>query len=82
MNPRTDPVRIEKLSSLAPQQHAEIADFLEARHDHDRDDAARRLAEAFAKLDALNPPPASPQDVQAEVEAARAERRARNADRR
>ena len=57
-------------------------DFLTARRERDRDDAARRLGEAFAKLDALKPPPVSPQYVQAEIEAARAARRARDADRR
>ena len=57
-------------------------DFLKARRERDRDDAARRLGEAFAELDALNRPPESPQDVQAKIEAARAARRARDADRR
>jgi predicted KAP-like P-loop ATPase len=83
MNARTDQVLIEKLNSLAPQQRAEVedfVDFLKARRERDRDDAARRLGEAFAKLDALNPPPVSSQDVQAEIEAARAARRARDAD--
>ena len=85
MNARTDQVLIEKLNSLAPQQRAEVedfVDFLKARRECDRDDAARRLGEAFAKLDALNSPPFSPQDVQAEIEAARAARLARDADRR
>ena len=57
-------------------------DFLKARLERDRDDAARGLGEAFAKLDALSPSPVSPQDVQAEIEAARAARCARDADRR
>ena len=85
MNARTDQVLIEKLNSLAPQQRAEVedfVDFLKARRERGRDDAARRLGEAFAKLDALNPPPVSPQDVQAEIEAARAARLARDADHR
>ena len=46
MNARTDQVLIEKLSSLAPQQRAEVedfVDFLKARRERDRDDAARRL---------------------------------------
>jgi hypothetical protein len=42
---------------------------------------ARRLGEAFEKLDVLNAPPLTSGEVQAEVDAARAERRAR-ADRR
>ncbi|MEJ1964202.1 MAG: hypothetical protein WDO56_22725 [Gammaproteobacteria bacterium] len=44
--------------------------------------AAQRLGEAFAKLDALNLPPMTPEEVQAEIDAARAERRSRHADRR
>jgi hypothetical protein len=85
MNARTDQVLMEKLNSLAPQQRAEVedfVDFLKARRERDRDDAARRLGEAFARLDALSPPPVSSPDVQAEVEAARGARRARDADRR
>lgn len=76
---------IEKLKSLAPEQRAEVedfVDFLKARKERARDAAARRLGEAFAKLDAMNLPPLSPEEVEAEIDAARAERRARNADRR
>ena len=46
MNARTDQVLIETLSSLAPQQRAEVedfVDFLKAHRERDRDDAARRL---------------------------------------
>ena len=85
MNARTEQVLIEKLNSLAPQQRAEVEDFmdfLKAHRERDRGDAARRFGEAIAKLDALNSQPASPQDVQAEIETARAARRARHADRR
>ena len=85
MNARTDQVLIEKLNSLPPQQRAEVedfVDFLKARRERDRDDAARRLGKVFAKLDVLNPPPVSPLDVQAEIEAAHAARLARDADRR
>ncbi len=85
MNARTDQVLIEKLNSLPPQQRAEVedfVDFLKARRERERDEAARRLGEAFAKLDALNEPPMSPEDVQAEIDAVRAARRGRDADRR
>jgi hypothetical protein len=85
MNTGSDQVLIEKLNSLAPQQRAEVedfVDFLKARRERERDDAAQRLGEAFAKLDALNATPESPHDVQAEIETARAARRARDADRR
>jgi hypothetical protein len=46
------------------------------------DAAAQRLGEAFRKLDALNQPPLTAEEVEAEIDAARAERRARHADRR
>jgi hypothetical protein len=85
MNVCIDEALIEKLSSLPPQQRAEVedfVDFLRARQERVRNEAARRLGEAFAKLDALNQPPLSAEDVQAEIDAARAERRAPHADRR
>jgi hypothetical protein len=85
MNAEAAEALIEKLKSLAPEQRAEVEDFidfLKARKERVRDAAARRLGEAFAKLDALNLPPLSPEEVEAEIDAARSERRARNADRR
>lgn len=85
MNVRVDEALIEKLQSLPPQQRAEVEDFidfLKARQERVRNDAARRLGEAFAKLDALNQPPLSADEVQAEIDAARAERRSPHADRR
>jgi hypothetical protein len=85
MNAQAVEALIEKLKSLPPEQRAEVedfVDFLKARKERARDAAAQRLGEAFAKLDALNAPPLTPDEVQAEIDAARAERRARHADRR
>ncbi len=85
MNAEAAEALIEKLKSLAPEQRAEVEDFidfLKARKERVRDGAARRLGEAFAKLDALNLPALSAAEVEAEIDAARAERRARNAERR
>lgn len=85
MNAQADQALIEKLKSLPPERRAEVADFvdfLKAREERARDEAAQRLGDAFAKLDALNLPPLTPEEVQAEIDAARAARRARNADRR
>jgi hypothetical protein len=85
MNLGIDEALIEKLSSLPPQQRAQVedfVDFLKARQERVRNEATRRLGEAFAKLDALNQPPHSAEDVQAEIDAARAERRSPHADRR
>jgi hypothetical protein len=85
MNARRDEVLIEKLKALPPDARAEVedfVDFLKTRRERVRDEAARRLGEAFAKLDALAEPPMSPEEVQAEIEAVRAARRGSNADRR
>jgi len=68
---------LEKLQKLPPQRLAEVEDFVEfltAREE--RAAAAQRLTRAFAKLDALNLPPLSEQEVDDEVQAARRERRA------
>jgi uncharacterized protein (DUF433 family) len=76
---------IEKLKSLTPEQRAEAEDFvnfLKARKERARDAAAHHLGAAFAKLDARNLPAPSQEEVQAEIDAARTERRARDADRR
>lgn len=76
---------IEKLNTLPPQQRAEVedfVDFLKSREERVRTDAAKRLGEAFIKLDALNLPPMREDEVQAEIDAARTERRTRYADRR
>jgi Protein of unknown function (DUF2281) len=85
MSPQADTALIEKLQALPPEERAEVedfVDFLRARQERVRDQAAQRLGEAFAKLDALNLPPLTAQEVQAEIDAARAERRSRHADRR
>ena len=85
MNARRDEVLIEKLKSLPPEQRAEVedfVDFLATRRERTRDEAAQRLGEPFAKLDALKAPPIAPEEVQAEIDAVRAARRARDADRR
>jgi hypothetical protein len=75
---------IDKLQRLPPERQAEVADFvdfLEKRDTEERSEAARRLGEAFKRLDAIDEPPMSTGEIQAEIDAVRAERRAR-ADRR
>jgi transcriptional regulator with XRE-family HTH domain len=57
-------------------------DALGPQDERGRSEAAERLAAAFKKLDALNLPPLSAEEVQAEIDAARAEQRSRDADRR
>jgi hypothetical protein len=75
---------IDKLQRLPSDRQAEVedfVDFLEKRAAQERSEAAVRLGEAFSKLDALNESAPSPEEIEAEIDAARAERRAR-ADRR
>ena len=75
---------LEKLKALPPARLVEVedfVDFLRAREERARDEAAERLGVAFEKLDALNGAPLTSEEVQAEIDAARAERRA-SADRR
>ena len=74
MNARSDDTLIEKLKSLPPHQRAEVedfVDFLKTREERARDEAAQRLGKACEKLDALNLPPLTEEEVQAEIEAAR-----------
>lgn len=77
---------LEKLKTLPPQRLSEVedfVDFLKNRDERTQRAASRRLGEAMARLDALHLPPLTSEEVQAEIEAARKERRnARRADRR
>ena len=89
MNIRDPQGLIEKLKNLPPERMAEVEafiDILRTREDAERDAAADRLGRAMAKLAALDLPdlpPMSEDEVQAEVDAARRERRERlGADRR
>lgn len=84
---RTNPKALfDKLKTLPPERLAEVedfVDFIKARDERARTSSARRLGEAMAKLDALNLPPMTTEEVQAEVDAARAARHAASdADRR
>lgn len=74
----------EMLKTLPPPRLAEVADFvafLKAREEKLRRDAAHRLGTAMDKLDALDLPPMSPEEVQAEIRASRAERASERAPR-
>jgi hypothetical protein len=78
MNAQAEKTLLEKLKSLTPARLAEVedfVDFLKAREERSRDEASPRLGDAFAKLDALKTPPMTSEEVQAEIDAARAERR-------
>lgn len=70
-------VLFEKLKTLPPQRLAEVedfVDFLKSRDDQMRTAASRRLGAAMARLDGLNLPPLTTEEVQAEIKAARTAR--------
>jgi hypothetical protein len=69
------PTLIQKLQALPPQRLAEVEDFvafLAVREAHAA--AGALLGESLAKLDALNLPPISDEEIAAEIAAARQER--------
>lgn len=71
---------IQKLQQLPEQRLAEVEDFVEFLTAREaRTAAGARLGESLAKLDATNLPPLSDEEIEAEIEAARAERRAQPA---
>lgn len=75
-----EPALIEKLQMLPPQRLAEVKDFVEflaAREE--RAAAGARLGKSLARLDALNLPPLSDEEIAAEIQAARQDRAARPA---
>lgn len=75
-----EPTLLEKLQKLSPQRLAEVKDFVEflaAREE--RAAAGARLGESLARLDALNLPPLSDEEIAAEIQAARQDRTARRA---
>jgi hypothetical protein len=69
------PALIQKLQQLPPQRLAEVEDFVEFLAAREmRSAAGTRLGESLAKLDALNLPPLSDDEINAEIQAARQER--------
>ena len=75
-----EPNLIQKLQTLPPQRLAEVADFVEFLAVREaRAEAGARLGESLAKLDALNLPPLSDEEIEAEIQTARQERAARRA---
>lgn len=69
------PTLIQKLQQLPQQRLAEVEDFVEfltARES--RSVAGTSLGESFAKLDKLNLPQLTDEEIDAEIQAARKER--------
>jgi len=71
-----DQTLIQKLQKLPVQRLAEVEDFVEFLATREaRANAGAQLGESLAKLDAANNAPLSDAEIEAEIEAARAERR-------
>ena len=76
MNKHADEVLLQKIRELPPEQQAEVEDFVELLADKERRrGAAQRLKAAQERLAADPLPPMSVDEVNAEIEAYRAEQR-------
>ncbi|MBL8514817.1 MAG: hypothetical protein JNJ55_12575 [Betaproteobacteria bacterium] len=72
-----EPALIEKLGQLTAQRLAEVEDFVEFLAARDgRMLAGGRLGKTLARLDSSKLAPPSEEQIEAEIEAARKERRA------
>jgi len=66
---------IERLKKLPPARVAEVVDFVEfLTSREERAAAAQRLTEGLVRLDALNLPDITEDEIESEIQAARTER--------
>ncbi len=80
MNATVEQALLSKIRTLTPQQVAEVEDFVEFLAAKSRKNAAiERLLAIAPALEAAGVPPMSEEEIDAEIQAARAERRARQA---
>jgi hypothetical protein len=78
MNARDEQALMERLRSLPPQRQAEVEDFVEFLAGKEaRRAALDRLLAVAPALEAAGVEPMSEEEIQAEIDAYRAERRAR-----
>lgn len=70
---------LHKIRTLPPQRLAEVADFVDFLKTREEQARAQKVDELFGMMDQLATvqPALTPEEIQAEIEAARAERRAR-----
>lgn len=74
------PTLIQKLQELPPQRLAEVEDFVEFLATREmRSAAGARLDESLSKLDALNLPPLTDDEINAEIQAVRQARAVQHA---
>ena len=70
---------IERLKKLPPSRVAEVVDFVEfLSQREERAAAAQRLTQGLARLDALRLQELSEDEIEAEIQAARQERRTKH----
>ena len=60
---------IEKIQQLPPQRLAEVEDFVDFLRTREERTAGAQLGESLARLDALNLPPLSDDEIAAEIQA-------------
>jgi hypothetical protein len=78
MNATVEQALLSKIRTLSPQQAAEVEDFIEFLTAKSKKNAALdRLLAIAPALEAGGQPPMSEDEIAAEIDAARAERRAR-----
>jgi len=76
MNRRTEEALLEKIRELPPERQAEVEDFVEFLAAKERRrDAASRMAAAQQRLSADPLPPMTADEINAEIEAYRAQQR-------
>lgn len=74
----TAEVLLQKIRSLPPQQRAEVADFVDFLQAREENERTKKVDELFGMMDQLGmiEPRLTPEEIQAEIDAARAERHA------
>jgi Protein of unknown function (DUF2281) len=78
MNATVEQALLSKIRSLSPQQVAEVEDFVEFLFAKSKKNAALdRLLAIAPALEAAGQPPMSEDEIAAEIDAARVQRRAR-----
>jgi hypothetical protein len=79
MNAQADQALIEKLKALPPQRRAEVADFVDFLVAKERGEALEAFLAVADQVAQAGVPALSPEEIEAEFRALRAERRARRA---
>lgn len=74
----TAEVLLQKIRSLPPQRLAEVADFVDFLQAREEKQRTQKVDELFGMMDQLDmiEPPLTPEEIQSEIDAARAERHA------